>query len=135
MLVALLVTLLGTEPVRDWDPPVVLFRSPAKAGQAKKKPKQRISVQLRMPGGFERESVLVQTWTLPPGEFDPIAVDRGSWPLEAGVFQEKREFEIEIADGRARLIEISSEKLKPVSIVVEPRDAEILIFLRPFMTH
>ncbi|HZW88238.1 MAG TPA: hypothetical protein VFF12_04100 [Myxococcaceae bacterium] len=96
--------------------------------------KHRIAVELKVPSAWKGHSILVQVWPFAPGELDQCYEDGGGEP-ERHTLMDARKLDLEITDGRGRIITVLAPGLEPLMVAFEPQDASVALYLAPSKNH
>jgi hypothetical protein len=107
---------------------LVLVRTPPDQLKSIAKP-HRISIELKVPPTWKGHPILVQAWPFAPGTLDECHTDGGVAEPERYTLAGTRKLDLEIKDGRGRVIVVLAPGLKMLMVAFEPQDASVALYL------
>lgn len=109
---------------------LVLVRTPPDQARSTAK-KHRISVELKVPATWKGHSILVQVWPFEPGTLDACFEDTGVAEPERYTLVGTRTLDLEVKDGKGRVIVVLAPGLRILMVAFEPQDASVALYLEP----
>lgn len=109
---------------------LVLVRTPPDQARSTAK-RHTISVELKVPTTWKGHSILVQVWSFAPGALDECFQDSGDAESERYTLTSRRKLDLEVKDGKGRVIVVLAPGLKMMMVAFEPQDASVALYLEP----